>query len=381
MDRRASVVFLGLFAVSAALQGAAACSNSGTTPTPPGSDSGSPPTPDASPVSEDSGDATSAPQGCTGVVPIMTVAGPNGTQIAPDWSCYAPDASFLFRPRPFDTEGGAEAGDDGGEDAAVLDAGTDAPPVDAAPPPPDASVPDSAPPPDASSNDYVLSLTDFVTSAPPVGASVDIIWGGSTLSTPAFTGTVDDGGLLFFPPPPAGQQLMTYHLTGAGEAPLYWTSVVIVPPPGRTVFQSLLNSSRTVLIQSILGSQQPSANLSLVVTGAEDCQYRDVTGAQFQMIDTTTGQPVKTGTAQDDPRSFYLENNLPNTLCTYSSNQGRSVWAMINAPADTKGRYVLQFSGRMGDGPPVVIDQYPVESYAGTVSVMRSSRLNVNPPH
>ena len=215
MHRRASVLFLGLFAVSAALQGAAACSN--TDATPPGADSGPPPSTDS--AVPDTGNPLG--QGCSGSPPVMTVTGPSGDQIPGDWSCYGPDASFLFvpspssPPSPFD-DGGVDA-DDGSDssDAEIPDTalpppdtGTDAPIVDANPPPPDSSVPpDAAPPPDAGPYTYALSLTDFLTSVPPVGATVDITWGGSSLGAKAYTGTVDDAGLLFFPTPPAGQQL------------------------------------------------------------------------------------------------------------------------------------------------------------------------------
>jgi hypothetical protein len=382
MHRRASVLFLGLFAVSAALQGAAACSNSDAT-TPPGADSGPPPNPDSS-----AADTAPPPtQGCTGLPPVMTVKGPSGDQIPGDWSCYAPDASFLFHPFPFDDAG--DAGDEGGdaatdEGAAPVDTGVDAPPfIDANPP--DTSTPDAAVPTDAGPYTFGLQLTDFLTGAPPVGATVDIIWGGSSLATPAYTGTADDAGIVLFPDPPQGQQLLTYHVTGAGEAPLYWLSVVIVPPQmGKATYNSLLATSLSNLLTSVLGSQAPNPKLAQIVTGAEDCQNRDVAGGQFVMIDTTTNTPITSSTTPGAPRTDYLYDNFPNPQCTYTTNVGgRAVWTMSNAPVDTTGRYKIQFLGRTdaSHATPVVLAEYPVESYAGTVTVQRGGRLNPSPPN
>jgi hypothetical protein len=381
MHRRASVLFLGLFAVSAAFQGAAACN--GSPATTPGEDSGFPDFPDSSNQTEDTGIVTQA--GCTGLPPVMTVTGPGGTQIDPDWSCYDAGAAFLFR--PFDEDGGDDAQADGeavdaGEGDVAVEAGSDSsPPVDAAPPPADASVPDGAAQGTDASN-YALHITDFVTSLPPVGATVNLIWGPSSLADASATGTVDDAGIVFLPPPPAGQQLLSYYVSGDGQAPLFWLSTVIVPPPGQTAGNSISISSRSELLLGILASQQPDPSKAVIVTGAEDCQYRDVKGAQFQVIDTTTGQPVATGTNPGDPRTFYLDGALPNSACTFTSNSGRPVWSMINAPVDVSGRYELQFLGRMkGQPAPVLISHTAIESYAGTATVHRAFRLNTSPPN
>src|SRR4029077_20703322 len=113
------------------------------------------------------------------------------------------------------------------------------PPPDATPPP-DSSAPDAAGP-DAAPYTYALQLSDFLTGAPPVGAKVDVKWEGSSLNPVAYSGTVNDAGLLYFPDPPADQKLLSYHVLGnGGESSLYWLSVVIVPPPGRTTYSSLL---------------------------------------------------------------------------------------------------------------------------------------------
>ena len=81
--------------------------------------------------------------------------------------------------------------------------------------------------------------------------------------------------------------------------------------------------------------------------------------------------------------TFYLEGALPNLACTFTSNLGRSVWSMLNAPVDVSGRYELQFMGRMvaSQAAPVLVSKTPVESYAGTATVHRAFRLNTSPPN
>jgi hypothetical protein len=399
MHRRASALFLGLFVVSAAMQGAAACSNSPATNQ---EDSGAV-VPEDSSAEPDAGPPVNPLcLGASGPVPVMTVLGPDGGEIEPDWSCYDAGVAFLFRPRPLDTDGGDDAGD------ATVDSPVDsappfdsAPPVDAAPPPVDSSVPPDSSTPEDAGNDYVLQLTDFVSGTPPVGATVDIIWGISSFApgssppvaaTPNFTGQIDNAGQLLFPAPPAGQKLLTYHvsnrLADAGQAPLYWLGAVIVPPPGQTTYNSLSLSSQHELLLSVLGSESPAANLALIVAGATDCQQRDLQGAQFQVVDSATGQPVVTTTngAPGSPISFYLQQNLPNPACTYTSNRGgRAVWTMVNGPvtAGSPTQYTLQFSGRMSASQPapVLIDTFPVESYPGATTLQRSGRLNATPPN
>ena len=83
-----------------------------------------------------------------------------------------------------------------------------------------------------------MHLTDFVSNTPPVGATVDIYWGGSSTVTPAFRGQIDVNGNLLFPNPPG--PLLSYHVSNAiedaGQASEYWTGAIIVPPPGATSF-------------------------------------------------------------------------------------------------------------------------------------------------
>ncbi|MGO9712985.1 MAG: hypothetical protein ACLQBL_29270 [Polyangiaceae bacterium] len=382
MHRSSSVLLLGLFAASAALQAAAACSNNPTAPN--GQDSGPPV------VGEDSGADVQVPpsqESCFGPLPVMTVTGPDGGQVAPDWSCYDAGAAFLFRhaefhPDPMDTDAGDDAGDAG--DAAV-DAADSASPVDASPPVDSSVPPDGSTTTDAGANTYVLHLTDFVSNAPAAGATVSLFWGPSSLAPIAFTGLVDDAGLMFFPPPPAGEQIFTYHVyPDAGQASFYWLAAVLVAPPGQTNYNSITTASDTELLTSVLGSESANAQLATLVTGADDCEDHDVRGAQFQIVYASSGQPVPTGTTPGQARTFYLQNNLPNAQCTFTTNQGgRSVWSMINGPVDTTGQYKIQLIGRMTESQttPAVLAEYPVESYPGTTTVLRSGRFNTSPPN
>jgi hypothetical protein len=327
----------------------------------------------------------------------MTVLNDAGEQVPPDWSCYLPDASFLARITPSDTDAGDDAGD--ASDAAAAEDAADAATLADSAAPADASSGPDASPGDAGPS-YILKLSDFVSSAPPVGATVSIVWGGSSLASVAYTGTVNSQGLVFFPPPPAGQQLLSYFVAGStdadagaglGQSPLWWISAVIVPPPGQTSFNTLSRDNLSSLTTSILASEPPRPDLAIIVTGADDCQYRDVNGAQYNIIDTATGVSLPTGTGPGDTRAFYLQDNLPNTQCTYTTNVGgRSVWSMINAPTNltpgataTTHTYMLQLSGRMYESQttPVILDQYPLEAYPGTVTVQRGSRINPFPPN
>jgi hypothetical protein len=377
MDRRAWVLFLGVFAIAAALQGAAACNGSSATPTEDAGnyDAGPPPQNQDSSTAEDTG---TTGNGCNGTLPVMTVTGPDGGQIAPDWSCYADGAAFLYRPLIDDASDDATA-EDAGVDSSAPDAAPDAGPVDAGV---DSSAPDAAVP-DASVNAYALHLVDFVSTQPPVGATVNIVWGGSSVPAAAFTGTVDDAGVVLFPAPPSGTALMSYSVTGAVQYPYWFLSSTIVPPPGRTEGNSIATESELALVTTVLGSQKPNAALAIIISGAEDCQFRDVNGGQFQVIDTTTNAPVPTGTSAGDPRVVYLQQNLPNSECTYTTNQGgRAIWAMVNAPVDTTKRYVIQFSGRKtAQSAPELIDSTAVETYTGSATAHRAFRLNAVPPN
>ncbi len=169
---------------------------------------------------------------------------------------------------------------------------------------------------------------------------------------------------------------------GAGQASFYWLSIVVPQPPARANYNSLLSTSESALVTSVLGSQAPDPSRALIVSGAVDCQFRDVAGAQFRVVTAATGVPVATGTTAGAPRSFYLQNNLPGSAA-YTSNLGRAVWAMVNAPVDVAQTYMIQFFGRMSESQlvPVMLDQYPVETYAGAVSVLRGAKLNAVPPN
>jgi hypothetical protein len=378
MHRRASALVLGLFAAAGAANGVSACtSDNGSQP--PGDDSGTGPEAATTP---DSGPATT---GCVGPAPVMTVADTNGNQIAPDWSCYGPgDAGFLDLGDGSDDA--ADANDEGPPDASIADA-SDAAVVPDANPPPDAAPPPDAGVPDSGASTYALHLIDFSTSAPAVGATVNVMWGPLTNAPIAFTGTADGNGTLFYPAPPQGTFVLSYKVSGAGQFPLYWQSLPIISPPGQSESYTVLQTTYQVLTESILGSEKPNASLSALNTGARDCQGRDVQGAQFELIDGNTGKAVPSGTSVGSARVVYLYNNLPDALCTYTTNSPRAVWAMVNAPVNLgpgvpAHPYTLRFLGKRFEGEaPVVMAEYPVESYPGSITALRSGRYSPSLAH
>jgi hypothetical protein len=314
----------------------------------------------------------------------------NGTSLPPDWGCYRTDAGVVSYARPFV--------DDAGDDAAVdasADAGTDATTT------PDAGAdagesgedagPDSGP---VSSTDYLLHLVDFSSLQAPLGATVDLFWGGSIAGAPiAQTSAVTDSTGIITYHPPVGQLTLSYRIhpsTDAGaydQEALYWYNLEIVPPgvdagtagAGQLESNSISVSTAQALITAVLGSQPPQANLATVVTAARDCQNRDVTGAQLHLIDAVTGQDVTAGTSGPAaPVAFYFLNNIPDTTCTYTNNSGgKAIWAIINAPVNQPGSthtYTLQMWGRMLPTDPAggsLISSANVELYAGGNSVAR----------
>jgi hypothetical protein len=387
MVRRSSLLVLGLLATGLAVQ-VAACSSSdsGTPPT----DAGQP-TPDANQPTEDSGQFN--PTTCSGPLPVLTVKDSNGNEVAPDWTCYFPDAGqgSFFHPITFvgdaSDDGGDAASDDAGTDSsAPVDSGTDSstPPVDSGT---DSGAPatDGGDAGSVASGPYSLHIVDFSTLAPAGGATLDLFYGDSTNGTPDIAGaTLDSSGVLQFTPPTNPKPLvMSYFLHASStQAPVYWHDVIVVPPGvnagqsgnGRAEANSVSLSTQTSLITSVFGSQQPNANAAVLVTAARDCMANDLQGAQLKLVDAN-GNDVATGTGATDPRGFYFVNNIPNETCTYTNNNERSIWALANAPVDPTGKqYSLQMWGRMNDSDPPngrLIDTVPCELYSAGISIVR----------
>jgi hypothetical protein len=317
----------------------------------------------------------------------MTVTQTDGTQGPPDWSCYGADAAYLVRPHLLMPHAIQPLADDGGTDDAAVDSADSGTGEDAATPPDDASASQDtgAPTTTVDAGRYTLNLIDFGTMQPNPGASVDILWGGSIVGDASFTGTIDDAGNVYYPTPPQGVLQLSYRVSGPGQAYVAWAGEVIVPPPGAITSNSVSNSTEKLLLGSILGSQEYDTTKAILVAGAKDCQFRDVNGGVFTVLDST-GTPVTSGTASGTPRAVYLYNGIPNDSCTYGTNSGRAVWAMVNAPVTNASPasprtadYTLQFSGRMSasDAAPVVIATEAIEAFPDAISVDRPCRLSV----
>jgi hypothetical protein len=384
MRRQTSFFFFGIFAACAAAQ-IAACSSSSNSGQA-GNDAGS----DASQANnEDTGAPSKFTAGCNGPLPVMTVRNPAGGQMAPDWSCYAPDggpavgAYFHVEDEGDGGDAGTDAATDAGTDASdaggttIVDAGSDS-----ATPPNDAGQGTDA----SVASSYRIHITDFGSGQPPVGSLVDIFWGASSDVDAAFTGTVDDAGLVEYPVPPAETQTLSYHVrASATEAPFYYYSTTIIPPGVDTPFlgngqiegNSVSTSTLGVLISAVFGSASRDATLGILTTAAIDCAGNDVQGAYFTLIDSATGQAVATGTGGSDPRVTYFVNGLPNSSCTYTNNIARGVWSMANAPVNEPGTthvYTLQMWGRMVDSDGSngrLMSAAPIESYSGGISNVR----------
>jgi hypothetical protein len=162
---------------------------------------------------------------------------------------------------------------------------------------------------------------------------------------------------------------------------------VVTPAGGQAEGSSVSKNTFNVLVASLLGSEQPNPNLASLNAGARDCQSREVLGAQFVLMDGETNppSPVPVGTTVGSTRVIYLKNNLPNAVCTYTTNAPRAVWAMVNAPVNAgpgvaPHTYTIRMLGRMtaADKDPVVIDEHPVESYPGEVTILRSGRYSAS---
>lgn len=378
MVRRIALLGFGILACGATAQGVVACSSD---------DSAQPA--DAGVMDATKPDTGVVSNGCSGPLPVMTVL-VNKMQVAPDWSCYGADAGYVD----------LDAGDDG--EASVTDAAdaADATEEDTGAP---ADASDGAPPDDGGGPDasdasveaggvvYTVGLLDFASGAPPVGATVDVMWGPLTGVTPAYTGlVVDSAGNVSIPATaPAGVLSLSYHIYGvttddAGAMyPVYWESLPLPTPPKVAPGTSVTQSTYDALSRSVLGSEKPIPTLSTLVAGAQDCQGREVQGAQFVIIDGATGTPVRLGNTVGSTRAFYLRDNLPAPDCTYTTNSARAVWSMINAPANmgtgtAPHPYTVRFLGRMtaSDTDAVVIDEHPVEAYPSSVTVLRSGRYS-----
>ena len=171
-------------------------------------------------------------------------------------------------------------------------------------------------------------LTDFVSSVPPVGATVDIYWGrlaaALTRASPRAPSTRT--GIVFFPPPPGQRSFRTTCRTGledVGQESEYWISAVIVPPPGATSFNSLSATSLGELLTRVLGSETPNPALA----PRRDRRGRLPVPRRLRRAVPASRHrrgPV-TGTAPGDAAHRLPQNNLPYTGLTVHDQPGGAI--------------------------------------------------------
>jgi hypothetical protein len=114
-----------------------------------------------------------------------------------------------------------------------------------------------------------------------------------------------------------------------------------------------------------------------VVTGARDCQNRDVLGAQFDLIDDATGAVVPPGTGSQDIKFAYFNSDrFPDPRCTQTVAE-QSLWIAINVPAASHA-YSFRFRGRMTDADTAdkVVATRKIEGVADAIVISRAGRLS-----
>ncbi len=381
MTRRSSVAIFGLLAAGAGAAAMGACSSDDSSATPV-TDAG------ADRITTPS-DTSVAADPCTGDPPIMTAFDPaTATQVDPDWSCYATEDAGAFlaldasddAPAPADDAGDAgDAGDAEVDAAREVDASPDAG-RDAGTPPSDGG-------PDAG---HVLKVSDFLTHAETPGAAVDLFYGSSAGGAPDLRGTTDSAGALAYVPP-AAARLLTYRVNarvdpsddGKSLRTLLWYDNVIVPPPAALAGSSITKKETALLVSGILGSQAPDATTGTLVTGMQDCQGRQVTGATLEIVDDATHAVVPTGKGSTMKAAYFL-SLFPNLKCTYTTAltpDDQSVWGVVGTPVNMPGHthgYTLRARGRRKtDATAVVLGERPLELWADQITVARPYRLSV----
>jgi hypothetical protein len=219
------------------------------------------------------------------------------------------------------------------------------------------------------------------------GVAVDVFSGFSTLGTPTSTQILDaDGGGAEFSLPAATTLLSVrvHPLTRDNAS----ASIVESREYGlRLSGQSsslegfaLISDSRELTVRLALGgSGQDDPSKALLMADVRDCAGRPVNGAQVELIDGQTKQPVAAGTETDGPHVAYTYFALPTPTCTFTTDQQEfSDWLMIDAPVNVVNgsnthSYRLRVKGRRQatDVAPVVIVEREVELFPGVISFVR----------
>ena len=344
-----------------------------------------------------------APQQCCAAsLPVMTVR-KNNQQVAPDWSCIGigsaggggaggsagsggaggsagsggagGSAGSAGSTGADAGVGGSDAGTagSGGSDAGTAGSGGSA-----------GASSDGGPPP----NQNIFEVENFGSSGLVADVDVDLFEGDSIVDkTPFFSATTKgpssggpaelNNGQFYFPHP--SSPIISYHVKAKpGTAKDFVGFGYEVPaPPGKvqgaTVSPSLYTQLTTFAVP--LPGWTPPKDLGIVTAPIRDCNGDDVGGAEFKLIDGTTGKQVQAGSCARDPRFIYFDSEYPNPKCQFTDYR-QALMLVVNAPTNTTGAdkghvYKVQFFGRLRDTDktPVMFAEKSVEIFPDSVNV------------
>jgi len=396
MDRRSLLAVLGVIAGgSLAFDAASGCNSVGDITSP-----------DAA-ADQSAGDTGGQAADCTGTPPVMYLLDQNGNHVAPDWSCYQPDAAALI-PLDFDAGDGDDGGDGSGDDAADA-AGDDSgdasgddgstsddssTPVDAAPPP-DGGAPDAAPP--ATCRVHMVDFESPTTALPLV--NVDFFFSNDTTKTPDFSGTSADfsagdggpntpgvGDILI--PIPTGP-VWAYHsyARGADAGTMYealealnWFDFGACTAGSTVLGEAISVSDFEGLVSAVLNGGTTDPTKGIITTAVRDCQNRYVAGGILQIVDDATMQPVATGLAETDMHAEYFDSQgFPDAVCTHTTLP-QALFSAINVPLD-RPLHVKAY-GRMQESDsvtsPPMLGERAIPNIPGQITIVRPYRISAN---
>lgn len=284
---------------------------------------------------------------CSGELPVMRARDrATDTWYDPDWSCYGSAHTS-------DASDAPETGEDGGTDGAT--------------------------------RSLTVRLTPEQLLPLLGGVNVDFFFGSSTLGAAAASRTFETDTVSLQVPLDIAD--LSARIT-AQEGVLPALSVIEARHYGLSVRAEqaeaelvvVLRDSRNLITNLALGGDAPDPNAALLVAVARDCRGHDLSGGQFELIDSDSDEPVREGTAPGAPRGSYLQFALPTTDCTFTTGDWPA-WVMANAPVsamhDEKTRaYRLRLKGRMRetDAAPVILGERAVELFQGVITHARAYR-------
>jgi hypothetical protein len=212
-----------------------------------------------------------------------------------------------------------------------------------------------------------------------MGATVDVFFAASTLGKPPVTRVFDQSMVAIEVPEGTLALSARIHPLDRDMAALSLVESreygIPLPEPGGVAEATFtLRDSRKLAADLVLAGGQPDAARAYLVALARDCRGRDVSGAQFALIDGATNAPLAMDAGADSARSAYTRFALPDPACTFT-NAEQPAWMMVNAPVNTTGdakthSYRLRLQGRMraSDRAPIVFGEAEIELISGVIT-------------